>query len=178
MPNMKQFQSGRMLVATSLLGLVSGGFVIGLGAGYALWEYPVAPLLDTVLGGESPAVTVDSPVADNAPAVELSELEFQVIRASEATGLGNYAEAINQLMLADLSAVSAQEIEKPAYLLNKVVNLQVSQLRQTQRVEDIEALFESLTLAMPERAEFYPRLAEHRMDMGNNQGALSGACPD
>ena len=113
-------------------------------------------------------------MADNAPAVELSEFEFQVIRASEATGLGNYAEAINQLMLADLSAVSAQEIEKRAYLLNKVVNLQVSQLRQTQRVADIETLFESLTLAMPERAEFYPRLAEHRMDMGNNQGSLSG----
>jgi hypothetical protein len=36
MPNMKQFQSGRMLVATSLLGLVSEVFVIGLGAGYAL----------------------------------------------------------------------------------------------------------------------------------------------
>jgi hypothetical protein len=113
-------------------------------------------------------------VADDAPAVELSEFEFQVIRASEARGLGNYAEAINQLMLADLSAVSAQEIEKAAYMLNKVVNLQVSQLRQTQRVADIDALFESLTLAMPERAEFYPRLAEHRMDMGNNQGALSG----
>ena len=37
---------------------------------------------------------------------------------------------------------------------------------------EIDTLNESLTLAMPERAEFYLRLAEHRMVMGNNQGAL------
>ena len=31
---------------------------------------------------------------------------------------------------------------------------------------------------MPERAEFYLRLAEHRMDMRNQQVGFAGACPD
>jgi clan AA aspartic protease (TIGR02281 family) len=172
MPNMKQFQSGRMLIVTNIAGFVIGGFLIGLGAGYALWKYPEDLFLDTDMETELPTAPVQSPVAVNVPEVQPSEFEALVIRANEATGSGNYAAAIDLLMLADLSAVSAQEIEEAAYLLSEAVNRRVSQLSGAQRVAEIDALYESLTLAMPERAEFYLRLAEHRMEMGNDQGAL------
>ena len=168
MPNMKQFQPGQKLIVISVI----GGFVIGLGAGYALWEYPEYLLLETVPRIESPAAPVEPLVADNAPEVHPSQFESLVIRANEATGSGDYAAAIDLLMLADLSAVSAKEMEEVVYLLDKAVNLRVSQLRQAQRVAEIDTLYESVTLAMPERAEFYLRLAEHRMDMDNDQGAL------
>ena len=35
MPNMKEFKLSRMHIVTGVI----GGFVIGLGSGYALWEY-------------------------------------------------------------------------------------------------------------------------------------------
>jgi membrane-associated phospholipid phosphatase len=35
MPNMKRFQLSQMHIVT----VVIGGFVIGLGSGYALWKY-------------------------------------------------------------------------------------------------------------------------------------------
>jgi len=167
MPNMKQFQSGRTLIVTSVL-----MFLIGLGAGYALWRYPANPLLETAPGPEAPTTSVEATLVDNPPVVQPSEFEALVILAKKATGSGNYAAAIDLLMLADLSAVSAKELEEAAYLLSEAVSLRVPQLRQAQRVAEIDALYESLTLAMPERAEFYLRLAEHRMDMGNDQGAL------
>ena len=81
-------------------------------------------------------------------------------------------------MLADLFTVSAQELEEAAYLLGKAANFRASHLQAGQQVAEIDALYESLTLAMPERAEFYLRLAEHRMDMRNEQVAFTGACPD
>ena len=168
MPNMKQFQPGQKLIVISVI----GGFVIGLGAGYALWEYPEYLLLETVARIDSPAAPVEPLVADNAPEVQPSQFESLIVRANEATGSGNHAAAVDLLMLADLSAVSAKEMEEVVYLLDKAVNLRVSQLRQAQRVAEIDTLYESVTLAMPERAEFYLRLAEHRMDMDNDQGAL------
>ena len=35
MPNMKEFKLSRMHIVTGVI----GGFVIGLGSGYALWKY-------------------------------------------------------------------------------------------------------------------------------------------
>ena len=46
MPNMKQFQLSRMHIVTGVI----GGFVIGLGSGYALWKYPRDLFLRTVPG--------------------------------------------------------------------------------------------------------------------------------
>lgn len=167
MPNMKQFQSGRTLIVTSVL-----MFMIGLGAGYMLWRYPANPFLGAAPGPVASTASVEATVVEDPPVVQSSEFEALVILANKATGSGNYAAAIDLLMLADLSAVSAKDIEEAAYLLSEAVNLRVPQLMQAQRVTEIDALYESLTLAMPERAEFYLRLAEHRMDMGNDQGAL------
>ncbi len=101
-----------------------------------------------------------------------SEFEDLIIRANQATDSGNHAAAIDLLMLADLSAVSAQEIEEATYLLGEAVNRRVAQLGKAQRMAEVDVLYESLTLAMPEQAEFYLRLAEHRIDMDNKQGAL------
>ena len=169
MANMKRLESTRKAIVTSMI----IGFLIGLGVGYGLWEYPEYLLLATVPGTESSAAPVRRPAAVNAPEVLPSQFEGLIIRANEATGAGNHAEAIDLLMLADLSASSAQEVEEVVYLLDKAMSLRVSQLRQAQRVAEIDALYESVTLAMPERAEFYLRLAEHRMEMGNDQGALA-----
>ena len=168
MPNMKQFQPGQKFIVISVI----GGFVIGLGGGYALWEYPEYLLLETVPRIESPAAPVEPLVADNVPEIQPSQFESLVIRANEATDSGDYAAAVELLMLAELSAVVAKEMEAVDYLLGKAVNLRVSQLRQAQKLAEIDTLYESVTLAMPERAEFYLRLAEHRMDMDNDQGAL------
>jgi len=168
MPNMKQFQPGQKFIVISVI----GGFVIGLGGGYALWEYPEYLLLETVPRIESPAAPVEPLVADNEPEIQPSQFESLVIRANEATDSGDYAAAVELLMLAELSAVVAKEMEAVDYLLGKAVNLRVSQLRQAQKLAEIDTLYESVTLAMPERAEFYLRLAEHRMDMDNDQGAL------
>lgn len=165
---MKQFQSGRQLNIISVI----GGFVIGLSAGYALWKDPEYLLPETVPGIESPAVPVEPAVADNAPEVKPGQFESLVIRANEATDSGDYAAAVQLLMLADLFAVAAEEMEAVVYLLGKAVNLRVSQLRQAQKLAEIDTLYESVTLAMPERAEFYLQLAEHRMAMDNDQGAL------
>ena len=168
MPNMKQFQPGQKFIVISVI----GGFVIGLGGGYALWEYPEYLLLETVPRIESPAAPVEPLVADNEPEIQPSQFESLVIRANEATDSGDYAAAVELLMLAELSAVVAKEMEAVDYLLGKAVNLRVSQLRQAQKLAEIDTLYESVTLAMPERAEFYLRLAEHRMVMDNDQGAL------
>ena len=165
---MKQFQSGRQLNIISVI----GGFVIGLSAGYALWKDPEYLLPETVPGIESPAVPVEPALADNAPEVKPGQFESLVIRANEATDSGDYAAAVQLLMLADLFAVAAEEMEAVVYLLGKAVNLRVSQLRQAQKLAEIDTLYESVTLAMPERAEFYLQLAEHRMAMDNDQGAL------
>lgn len=148
------------------------GFLIGLAVGYGLWEYPEYLLLATAPGTEpstAPGVRI---TASNAPEVVPSQFEGLIIRANEATGSGNPAEAVDLLMLADLAASSAREAEEVVYLLDEAMNLRVSQLRQAQRVAEIDALYELVSLAMPERAEFHLRLAEHRMDMGNDQGAL------
>ena len=69
MPNMKQFQPGQKLIVISVI----GGFVIGLGAGYALWKYPEYLLLETVPRIESPASTgqPDHKSANNADYNEL-----------------------------------------------------------------------------------------------------------
>jgi len=168
MRNMKQFQSGQQLVVISVI----GGFVIGLSAGYALWKDPEYVLPETVPGIESRAAPDVPVLADNGPKVQPSQFESLVIRANEATGSGDYAAAVELLMLADLFADAADEMEEVVYLLDKAVNLRVSQLRQAQKLAEIDTLYESVTLAMPERAEFYLRLAEHRMAMDNDQGAL------
>ena len=168
MPNMKQFQSGQQSIVISVI----GGFVIGLTAGYALWKDPEYLLPETAPRIESPATGVEPVVPDNVPEVQPSQFESLIVRANEASGSGNYALAVELLMLGDPLAVAVEEIEEVVYLLDKAVKLRVSQLRQVQKVDGIDTLYESLTLAMPERAEFYLRLAEHRMAMGNDQGAL------
>jgi clan AA aspartic protease (TIGR02281 family) len=168
MPNMKQFQSGQQSIVISVI----GGFVIGLTAGYAFWKDPEYLLPETAPRIESPATGVELVVADNVPEVQPSRFESLIVRANEASGSGNYALAVELLMLGDPLAIAVEEIEEVVYLLDKAVKLRVSQLRQAQKVAEIDTLYESLTLAMPERAEYYLRLAEHRMAMGNDQGAL------
>ena len=168
MPNMKQFQPGQKLIVITVI----AGFVIGLGAGYALWKYPDDLLLETVPEIEPPAAPVELLVADNVAEIQPSQFESLIIQANEASGSSDYAAAVELLMLADLSAGAAKEIEEVASLLDKAVNLRVSELRRAQKDAEIDTLYEAVTLAMPERAEFYLRLAEHRMEMDNDQGAL------
>ena len=50
--------------------------------------------------------------------------------------------------------------------------MRVDQLRALGKSSDIDALYESLTLSMPERAEYYILLAEVRISMDNNEAAL------
>ncbi len=107
MPNMKQFQPGRILILTN-----ATGFLIVLGAGYALWKYPGAIALAAVQGTESQEIPVGSYSGDYsrdyAPEVQPGKFEALVTRSNQATGSGNYAAAIDLLILADLSAVSAE----------------------------------------------------------------------
>jgi len=51
MPNMKEFKLSRMHIVTGVI----GGFVIGLGSGYALWKYPRDLFLPTGPGTKLPA---------------------------------------------------------------------------------------------------------------------------
>ena len=50
-PNMKQFQLSEMHTVTGVI----GGFLIGLGSGYALWKYPWDLFLPTGPGTKLPA---------------------------------------------------------------------------------------------------------------------------
>lgn len=97
------------------------------------------------------------------------ELEAEVIAA---IGRRDYVRAIELLMEADLIASATVEQDQVTRLLDEVVSLRVQQLNSRQQTAAIDALYERLSLAMPERAEFYILLAEHRIAMGNAEAAL------
>ena len=60
MPNMKQFQLSQMHIVMGVI----GRFVIGLGFGYALWEYPRNLFLVTVVGTNLPEAPAEAILAD------------------------------------------------------------------------------------------------------------------
>ena len=60
MANMKQFQLSQMHIVT----VVIGGFLIGLGSGYALWKYPRGLFLGTVPETKLRAAPAETFLAD------------------------------------------------------------------------------------------------------------------
>ncbi len=141
-------------------------FTAGLGAGYYQW-------------GMSGEASVPEPQAQEIirdvrrpVEIELSEFEGLMIVAENLIGRKDYAGALDILLEADVAAKSSAEQEAGASLLRQAVNARVAELQALGRSDEIDGLYESLTLRMPEQAEYYILLAEHRVAMNNGEQAL------
>jgi len=142
------------------------GFAAGLGAGYYHW-------------GQEALVVPESQAPDevvrNLPAPvgqELSEFEGLVVVAENLIRQKDYSAAIEVLLEADIVAATTAEQEAGAQLLREAVNARVAELSRLGLMDDIDSLYERLTLSMPEQAEYYILLAEHRIEMKNGEQAL------
>lgn len=142
-------------------------FAAGMGAGYYLWSHPV---IDTTV---PPLVTesLETYIPEAADR-EMSELEGLIVVAENLLGQGDYTAALNVLLEADVAAVTASEQETVSNLLRQAVNARAAELLALGRTDDVDVMYESLTLNMPEQAEYYVLLAEHRIAMGNGELAL------
>ncbi|MBL6690992.1 MAG: clan AA aspartic protease [Pseudomonadales bacterium] len=142
------------------------GVAAGLGVGYYRWGQDVAVLPDS----QEPADIVrDTPLPVSR---ELSEFEGLVVVAENLIQREDYAAAMEVLMEADIVAGTAAEQQAGAHLLREAVNARVAELRRLGLLDEIDHLYESLTFSMPERAEYYILLAEHRIEMQNGELAL------
>ncbi|MDA0979605.1 MAG: retropepsin-like aspartic protease [Proteobacteria bacterium] len=159
---------------SSLLLLLAGVF-LGLVVGYFLMS-PGPPTAHDV----SPVVQPEPTGQANPPAwtgslnagaeSSFGELEREAIRLLSER---DYAAALERLLEADLLARTEAEARQLSSLLEEAVRLRVDQLRSMDRLGEIDALYETLTLTMPERAEYFLLLGEHRIDTHHLQGALS-----
>ncbi len=158
--NHSAFAAGMERLVTLLFGIL-----IGVGGVYGFWW-----LSET---GHESSVNIESPVVqpiaiEPQPAHILSPFEELEARITLAMASGDYRQAIDGLLEADLMAASPDEQDRVTLLLDEAVSALVEQLTPTA----VDQLYESLTLAMPERAEYYILLAEHRIAMENPAAAL------
>jgi len=160
---------GSRALTTVLLVLL--GFGAGLGTGFYLFNRQV-PEKILIERSESPENEGDAVIKADAPVdagTPFQQLEAVIISAM--TGR-DYARAVGLLQELDILAVSRREEAKVLALLEEAIRLRVVQLESRQRMADIDALYESMTLNMPERAEYFLMLAEHRIRMGLPESAL------
>ncbi len=165
MVSMDRYQSGRSLHA--ILGLLFG-MALGLALGYSYWGSSAQ------VSATSQVITLPTPVPlvaeqQAAPAGDFAGLETEVVSLIAAH---NFARAIELLVELDLQAKTPAELAQVNALLEQAVKLRVVQLQSRERLSDIDALYESLTYAMPERAEYFLLLAEHRIASGAADAAL------
>lgn len=146
--------------------LVLIAFVVGLTAGYYQW------------GRSEPTASVEpvlkEMIRETPPPVgrELSEFEGLIVVAETLIQQGDYRASVDVLLEADIAAASSVEQEAVVYRLREAVNGRVGELQQLGLLDEIDRLYESLTLSMPEQAEYYILLAEHRIEMNNRELAL------
>jgi|DEB0MinimDraft_6_1074348.scaffolds.fasta_scaffold27641_2 clan AA aspartic protease (TIGR02281 family) len=162
---MGRYQSGRLLHAG--FGLVLG-VALGLVLGYQHWARPV-PVMITPREVSQPAPVVQ--IAEQPPLRTggFSTLESEIVSLIAER---NFSRAIERLVDLDLLATTPAELAQVSALLEEAVKLRVVQLQSRERLGDIDALYENLTYAMPERAEYFLLLAEHRIRMGARDAAL------
>lgn len=147
--------------------LILLGVGIGLVAGYFLWvnveeRHPPDKLRQPVIEIQVPKEKEEAPK-------QFLALETRI---SDALVAYDYGVAIELLLELDLLAASDPEIGRVSDLLEESVKLRVVQLESRGRFAEIDDLYESLNYAMPERAEYYLLLAEHRIRMGAADAAL------
>ena len=163
---MRRVQKGRLLV-TALFTL--SGFVGGISLGFYLWRETTQV---------SPAVISVPAVADTAPKSARAQRRLTAFQQMEQEVIAliarrSFHAALELLMQAELVVLHTEaEVAQLSQLLDETVKRRVDQLMALQKFGEVDALYESLTLAMPERAEYYLLLAEFRIEMDNPEAAL------
>ncbi|MBT4159768.1 MAG: clan AA aspartic protease [Gammaproteobacteria bacterium] len=163
---MGSFSQGRIIVSLVLILL---GVSVGLFTGYYLWFEPSTESFAAVPGKQRVIEVPSEAQPPNEPPALFKSLEADII---ELVGRRRYADALEKLVELDLLAASTKEIAQVSSLLEEAVKLRAVQLESRGRLADIDALYESLTFNMPERAEYFLLLAEHRIRMGTPETAL------
>ncbi len=152
---------------------------MGIGLGFTLWWSPGSsePFLDG-----QPTVVESGMTFEAEPSPELSalarllqEIEGQTAQpdtpfSPDTSLLDTFV--LDKLMTADTLAVTPAESLRVSALLGRLVIAEVERLNELGRLDEIDALYEQLTLRMPERAEYFLLLAEHRIRMNNGELAL------
>lgn len=105
-------------------------------------------------------------------AIELNEFERLERRAIALITQRSYVAALAVLGEAELVARSEAEIAQLTSLLLSTVQQRVDQLEALRQFGAIDSLYESLTLGMPERAEYYILLGELRIRLDDPEAAL------
>lgn len=146
-------------------------FALGLTLGWYLWA--VNRTKDVTPDVAEPAiVTQPASPGEESPSQSQSPFERLEQRAIKHITDREFALALEVLEEADLIARTNSEIAQLATLLDTTVRQRVDQLEALQQHGAIDALYERLTLSMPERAEYYILLAEHRIRMQDGEAAL------
>lgn len=162
---MRYFQNGRLVSATLFTLLGFGG---GIGLGFYLWNVPAQKMPGSTVQ------PVQAEIASKPASVRRTPTPFRQLEQEVIANLvdRDFVTALDLLMEADLIASSEAEVRQLSSLLDETVKQRVDQLTALQQFGEIDALYEDLTLSMPERAEYYFLLAQHRIDMDNPEGAL------
>ncbi len=145
------------------------GFSAGIGLGFYFWHEATQVL---------PAAISVPAVADTAPkslSAQRHLTPFQQMEQEVIALIANrsFHAALEILMQAELVVLQSEaEVAQLSQLLGETVKRRVDQLMALQQLGEVDALYESLTLSMPERAEYYILLAEFRIDLDNSEAAL------
>ncbi len=158
-------RTGSALTALLLVGI--GGIATGLAAGYYLFSSaPEAEVIEAI----APVQPVIEPIETQA--VEVSPFDAQVDAINALMAGGLYEDAIFLIENLELLAESGSEISRVQMLMAGAVQARVEQLMASQQFGEIDALYERLTLRMPERAEYYLALGEFRIKYLDPETAL------
>jgi clan AA aspartic protease (TIGR02281 family) len=162
------------LVVALLVAVLLAGFALGMGGGYYLW-YASPQTIEKPL--TEPVTIITSKNDKAGPAVPKLSAELAAARALELkiqsmVATGDFVGALDRLLQLELEANSASQVSRLNILLDKIVSQHVKELVERHRQAEIDALYQMLTLRMPERAEYYILLAEHRIELGASQAAL------
>ena len=166
----KMYLAGR---ATTTVALTLLTFTAGIFSGWLLWGGGELPGSDETVpdvhlvepAGAKPAVAATSQDS-------ISEFQRLERRAIQLITDRNFVAALSVLEEADLVARTESELAQLTALLDDTVRRRADQLESMQQLAAIDALYERLTLAMPERPEYYILLAEHRIRMQDPEAAL------
>ena len=149
-------------------GILFAGFAAGIAAGYFFWSDQVRTIT-VEAQTETPDVREASPRAIESLPGPFEQLESEII---DLTASQSYEEAIGLLLELELLASTDTELRQVNILIEETIRLRVQQLEARRQVAEIDALYEFLTLSMPERAEYFLLLAEHRIRLKQPGRAL------
>lgn len=156
------------------VGLLAGAGT-GFFAGYLYFSEPTMLESEPGTSGTQPRVPAlreTSAEARLETAVAAGDFILLETEAIRLLARGNFGGAVEKLLEADLFVETPADEAQLALLLEEAVRLQVEKLRDRGRLDEIDQLYEHLTLSMPERADYYLLLAEHRIETGYAELAL------